>query len=126
MTECPNPDCRESLIKAMNSACKELRTDISRKVSMKALISSLSAIVAVGAVVATLTFSAYSRSQEDKSKKIENCEQITKVLDKNVAVMQQDISYIKRQLEKQGVKQEKILEILNELMMQRRTGISNP
>lgn len=108
MEGCRTPKCRE-----------ELKCEIGKKVSIRVMLGILGSVVTVGAVAATLIYTAYSGAQESRDQKVEDYANITQRLDKNVAVMQQDIKNIKDQLSKQGTKQEKILEILNEL---RRSG----
>lgn len=122
MVECPDPNCRESLLKSFNSACGEFKTQLNKKVSINIMCWTFVAFLTAIGIVAGISYEAYSRSQDGKQKQINNvrnevreCEEVTKELDKNVAVMQSDIEHIKEQLEKQGYRQEKILEILNEL-----------
>lgn len=115
MVECPDPQCRESLIAATNSVCRDLRNDMNKKVSLKLMLSLLATIVTVGGLVAMLSYTAYSRGQDEKAEQIQQCNKVTKTLDKNVAVMQRDIEHIREQVEKQGQRQEKMIEILNEL-----------
>ena len=124
---CPETECREDLIQRINdrteSARKCWHEDLSKvkascenKVSASVFYWVLVALLSAVGIVAGISYTAYSRSQDEKQESINECGKITKTLDKNVAVMQNDLDNIKKELQKQGLKQEQILEILNQLL----------
>jgi len=120
--DCPDPKCRESLVKAMNSACAELKERISKKVSISIMCWTFVAFLSAIGIVAGISYEAYSRSQDGKQAqlnslrdKMGDCGKVTQELDKSMAVMQSDLNHIREQLDKQGLRQEQILEILNKI-----------
>ena len=108
-SNCPDPACREDLIKKMNA-----------KVSNKALISVFAIVLSAIVIVSGISYTAYSRGQDEKREQIEACGKTTQKLTTGMAVMQRDLEVIKVQLEKQGMSQEKILDILMDM---KRTGV---
>lgn len=105
MVECPTAECREDLLKRIGCSYRE---NVSKKTLMWAVIVLLSTFSGVS----TFVYSSYSRGQDEVHKNIKYNEAITRKLEKSVALTQQDIRHIMDELEKQGFRQEKILQTL--------------
>jgi len=120
MNDCPNPDCQKRLEGHHTTLFGKdgmggLVRCTQRMVTRNFLMWCAVIVISVGGTIAGLTYRAYCEGQDEKNRKIIDCEKITRELDKNVEVMKNDIGHIKRQLEKQGTKQEKIIELLQKL-----------
>jgi len=120
-SSCPNPRCREDLIKKMNTKIGEVRTCLNNKVSTKMLVSVFVVVLSAIGIVSGISYTAYSRGQDEQKGQIAECGKVTQKLNTNMAVVQRDLETIKAQLEKQGMSQEKILDIL--LQMKREGGV---
>jgi len=116
MVKCPDPSCREDLIKLVNEKTKNARDCISKKVSTKTLCWAVGILITCMAIVSSISYTAYSRGQDEKQTKIDECARITQKLSTSVAVMQKDIETIKEELKKQGKSQEQILDLLKDLI----------
>ena len=66
--DCPNPDCKEKIVKSITDTEKNLKkciTDgLKKKMSITAIASTLAIIVAVGGTISGLSYRAYSRAQD--------------------------------------------------------------
>jgi hypothetical protein len=127
MMPCPETDCREDLIQRINDRADVIKNGIKTelndvkaqcadKVGIRNFYWIVAGFLTAIGLISGIAYTAYSRSQDQKQAGIEECQKSTKVLDTNVAVMAKDLDHIKEELEKQGVKQERILDILNKLM----------
>ena len=124
---CPETDCREDLIQRINEKAdtikngiktelKDTKAQCADKIGVKSFYWIVAGFLTAIAIVSGLTYTAYSKGQDQKQSAIEETQKATKQLDKNMAVMAKDMEHIKEELTKQGLKQEQILEILNKLM----------
>jgi len=124
-SSCPNPRCREDLIKMMNEKIREIRACLNNKVSTKMLVSVFVVVLSAIGIVSGISYTAYSRGQDEKQKAITECGKVTQKLNTNMAVVQRDLETIKAQLEKQGMSQDKILDILMDIKREGETRTHN-
>jgi quinolinate synthase len=116
MAECPeHPECRESILKKINEECSGIKKSLNEKVSIKILTWAIVAILTAIGIVSSITYTAYSRGQDEKQAQIADCQQTTKSLDKSVGIMANDIEHIKISIKKQEKQQERILRILDRI-----------
>jgi len=115
MVECPDPKCRESIFQKINEECNNIRKCLNQKVSIGILTWSLIAMLSCVGIIAGISYTAYSRGQDEKQERIDNCQEATKSLDKSIAIITNDIEHIKESLQKQDTKQEQILKMLDRI-----------
>ena len=103
---CPETDCREDLIQRINEKAdtikngiktelKDTKAQCADKVGVKSFYWIVAGFLTAIAIVSGLTYTAYSKGQDQKQSAIEETQKATKQLDKNMAVMAKDIEHIK-------------------------------
>jgi len=131
--KCPDPNCRESLLKEINDKTNTMKKCVSDE--MKNVIGSLSSrpktrtllvaigiLVTVGIAAGTWIYAGYSNAQDTQNKRLTNhshqgeeCQKQINLLKIGVAEIKKDVSAIDRRTQRSEDIQMQMLKILQKM-----------
>ena len=106
--KCNVPECREDLKKCINNGLK-------KKISTTTLAIILTAIIAAGGTIATMSYDAYSEGRTTRQADIKQNREAVARNTLNMATIKADLNNMKETLSESRATQTKIFDVLNEI-----------